>query len=375
MCSERLRRLLAAGGMLGAALALGARPARAQNQAEYRARVQALVPLWKEQIAEVARQDSVKIRALPVDTVRVDPLVILAAPEDATLAREAAEAAVPRLRARFGQGVADLRAHPFTIRTPTYSHRSDPLVEIAEVDSADHVTSGQSQPATRSLVEEAWVVRGSRYLTEELGPDFGRWLANALPVDSATSKTWIDGRIELVTTASSAAQACYAGDDRACAYALGVAGEDDPAVHWFDADERRQIVRRASYSLQRGHEDAWQRCVLHDDATTCMALARLIPSDAIQPPLGPTARQGLAQLAMDFGGPGAFARMLTAPNTVAARLQAASGIPTDSLVRVWRARIMHASAESTTMTPALALMSLFWAATCGALALRSSRWR
>jgi hypothetical protein len=78
---------------------------------------------------------------------------------------------------------------------------------------------------------------------------------------------------------------------------------------------------------------------------------------------------------MEMGGPNAYARMASTGDTREAQLTAAAGVSIDSLVAVWRQHVVNTEAEQTTMTPGLALMSLVWVATCGGLALGSSRWR
>jgi hypothetical protein len=218
-------------------------------------------------------------------------------------------------------------------------------------------------------------VRAAQLLTDRLGRNFRRWLNGPLPVDTAQRDDWVGVRIDLVTSQYQASGACYRGSIVACEKALGVVDEADPARSWFTDEERRDLVWHDGAALRRGQEAEYTACVMNRAAAACDSLAEQIPIQGIQAPLGSAARLNLVRLAMEMGGADAYARMASVADTRETQLSAAAGVPIDSLVRAWRAHVVGAEVEQTTMTPGLALMSLVWVATCGGLALGSSRWR
>jgi hypothetical protein len=356
-------------------LSFGATALQAQSQAEYRTRVQQLVPLWKSVTAEARRVDSLRARDLPTDTVRVGPLTILSDSGLGDLTRTSATRAVAALDARFGTGVDALRSRVFALVRRGPATPGKAIVGLGEIGATGTLVRVNELQASPELVAESWAARGSEALTRQLGGDFGHWLGNVLPVDSADADQWVGVRIDLVTSRFQVARACYVGDIDACERALGITGLADPIQNWFSPMERREFLYRIRYRLQHARPAEFDACFAHGSDSACLALGALVLPSEIPPALGPASRQNLARLAMTIGGTQSFARMLTAPSAVGARLQAASGISTDSLVRRWRAAVLTTEAPHTTMTAGLAVMSLFWVATCGALALGSSRWR
>jgi hypothetical protein len=374
MCNGHAGRTLA----FALAALFTAAPGRAlgaQTQAEYRARVQALVPIWKAVTAEGRREDSLRKLALPRDTVQAGVLTIRADSNLQQLARDAGLRATSALVARFGDRAADVRTHVLTLSNSTMNVGDRTTAAVGEVDSLGRATLTSDVIAAADAVGESFALRGSQLLTDRLGRNFGRWLSNAIPVDSATRDEWVGVRIDLVTSPFAAARECYTGAIRSCELSLGVAGEQDPARLWYTATKRRELVERDGYELRRGHEDSFDQCVVHGNDAACLELAQLIPLEGVAPPLSADARQNLVRLAMSMGGPQAYARMLGAANTRSAQLAAASGVSIDSLVSRWRAQVVMTEADHTTMTPGVALMSLVWVTTCGGLALGSSRWR
>ncbi len=356
------------------AVGTGARTARGQTQAEYRARVQALIPVWRETIALKHREDSIAARALPGDTLREGPLVVLADSALMPFARAVVVPAAARLERRFGSAANALRAHPYLLSSSSGDSIAG-VVNLADVDSTGVAHFRQGEVRNAATVTNVLARNGAEVLGGALGPQFRRWLGAVFPADSETSGMWTGVRIDLVTSSFAVAQACYAGADTACALALGVAGTDDPGTHWFDAAERRDRIRHLGFQLRSDNERQYDQCVNSNADSACTALIHLLAVDELQPPLGTFARQSLVTLALDVGGPDAFARMRSAPNDRRAQLEAAAGMPLDSLVAVWRSRALDARTSNPSMSWGMALASLVWVATCGALSLRSSPWR
>lgn len=373
MYSGRIGRVAHVGAWL--LFLAAAHPLCAQTQAEYRARVRDLVPIWKSVTAAARRADSLRARALPHDTVRVDALTILADTGLEDLADRSAAQAVAALRERFGTSIDDLKPYAFTLRRSKPAIPDHPMVDIGEVGSSGKMVRVNETEPTVEAVGRSLAIRGSEVLTDQLGSAFGRWLSNAIPVDPAGADLWAGVRIDLVTSSFQTSRECYDGDIHACERALGIADTSDPFRDWFNATERREIIYRDRYQIRRARPGEFGQCLAHNDDSACLALGALVPPNQFSPPLGPASRQSLARLAMTIGGPVSFSRMRSASRDVDAQLRAASGISTDSLVRRWRTAVLTTEAQHTTMTPGLAFISLFWVTTCGALALGSPRWR
>jgi hypothetical protein len=361
--------------VIGLALPGGPVTVRAQTQAEYRARVQALVPVWRRLITLKRYEDSVKTRALPRDTVRFGPLTVLVDSSLAPFGRAVARAAATTLERRFGSATRALRTHVYALTLPPGRPVGSDTVVLSEVDRVRGSYFLQSQIRDERLVTAAIVNQAAATLARAVGVNFTGWLGGGLPFDTAARATWMGVRIDLVTASSHVARACYAGADSACGLALGVLGEDDPVTHWFDAAERQDMVHGLRSRLRTDHEARYQRCTGSADDSACVALLRLLPAGQIKPPLEAFARQSLAGLALDIGGPEALARMATAPDDPGAQLAVAAGIPLDSLLGIWQRNAVSVRAANPSVSWTLVISSLFWVAACGALALRSSPWR
>ena len=356
-------------------LLLSAASAEAQTQAEYRARIEHLVPVWRSVTTEARRRDSIRARELPTDTVRSGVLRTVADSSLLALARESASEAQAMITQRFGDETGALQSHLYALTIARPAVRFHPAVDFGEVDATGKPGYESRLPATVDAVSASWAMRASEVLTRRLGPAFGEWLDNAIPVDAPSTAIWVGVRIDLVTSPFRASRRCYAGDIHECARALGVADDPNPIADWFTLSERQEIIYRDRYQLGGGKPQEFERCLAHNDDSACLTLGAFIPRRELAPPLGPAARQSLLGLAMTIGGRGSYARMVTAPPVLSAQLTAASRLPTDSLVARWRARVLTTKAANNTMTPGLAAMSLFWVAACGGLALGSSRWR
>jgi hypothetical protein len=372
--SDMTRRVF--GGILCAGIAMAvASNAGAQSTADYRTRLAALATAWKGVHSERALTDSLQLRAVPPDTLRSGALVLLTTPRDSAFGRVTIEAAAAELTRVFGPPADHLKTRPFVL-TRHGGALGDSIAETAEVGPAGTRLAVSSTFATRATVTEVWKHRGARYLAEDAGPEFARWLRIGLPIDSATADTWVDVRIDLVTSPAESAHHCFTGDFPACALALGLTGDDDPAMRWYQSGERRSlVVNHYYYEWRQARSGQFSRCNNLSDEGACDSLARLIPPEAISPRLGADARQSVTRVALAIGGRGAFARMLAAPRRVEDQLRAASGVSTDSLMRAWHAQVLAVSPGTTTMNVFTATTAIFWAALCGGLALRSSRWR
>jgi hypothetical protein len=370
----RARDLLRAAGLaLFSALAFSHR-ADAQSHAEQQALVDSLAKVWQRAVANQRHLDSVRALA-PHDTVRVGSLVVLTDPVHRELVRSAATEALAGIQRTFGDRARSLGAHPMLVRSDSGSSVKDAL-QVAVLDSTGNPIGVTSEFGTASAVAVAFRRRAAMLLTQELDPTLRFWLSGDVPFDSSTHPMWVNTHIHLATASSRAARDCASGDIARCAVALAITKVPDPAFVWYDARERRELIRAGAHVLrQRGTEAPVDRCTIRGEMSVCDSLIRTIPEDALTAPLNAAARQSLVRLALEMGGDGAFARLAASNGSVADRLSAAARVSSDSLVRAWRAQAMSATYGNTTLTTETALSAVFWATLCGALALRSSRWR
>jgi hypothetical protein len=92
--------------------------------------------------------------------------------------------------------------------------------------------------------------------------------------------------------------------------------------------------------------------------------------------LSEAARASLLRLAIERGGAGAFDRFMSdTTQSISLRLENASGIAADSLIRSWLDLTRQARPQPASTSPRTALLALLWSTVLCAASLRSSRWR
>lgn len=205
-------------------------------------------------------------------------------------------------------------------------------------------------------------------------PAFFAWAGNVIRDDTLKVSEWANQRLLLVSAWSAVARRCYDADIRACKTALLLSAGSDPILEWHDSTTRRRLVRRHGALARRLDARLGQNCLAGSDAA-CVAILRLFPGTTFREPTVSAVRSGFLRHAIDVGGPGAVERLLTTPGAPEVRLQAAAGLPIDSLIGRWQTRVRQTRAPSEDLTIGIAIMSVAWAAGMGALSVRSSRWR
>lgn len=359
-------RLRVAIGGVGLSLLL-ASAGGAQEPAELQRRIARLSELLRtaERRAAIANN----ARREPVDTVRAGALIILVRADDAGLARQAAGVAWARLDSLYGDDARLLATRPLLFWILTR-----PIRYLA-------AHGGEFQPvmadpsATVAHVENQLADGGALALRVMSDSALADWLAGPLRPSTQRDAERTRVYVELVTAPSVAVRRCYAGEPEACRAALGLLDRKDGAALWYDAAERRALVRKAATELfrfdMRTQADA---CLIGRADDACLAVLREFRF--LEPPLSIEARHSFARLALETGGREAYARLRgTAGRALPERWALAAGIPSDSLVTRWRAMILAARPTPVTLPPAAGWVALGWAVVFGFLALRSSRWR
>jgi hypothetical protein len=339
------------------AVLAGAAPAAGQDAAALRARIARVEPIWRAAARLANLVDSTR-RFGPLDTLRSGPLTVYASPQLAPLVRDAMARARPILDSVYGQETARLAAHRWYV-VPAMSVEysgSGFVIPVPEAPSLDLIL-------TNLLVQASYVY----------GQD--EWLGGFYGYDLHPERALADAYIELVTAPSRAARGCLLGSLPDCALAFGLIPGADTVMQWYDAQERRQLVGQTDFYRRRAEQAAFDACTAGSDAA-CVGLLRSTQTYIYIPrPLGSISRTSLLRTAFQLGGSGAFHQWIGYARSPAARLAAAAGASTDSLLSTWRAEVLAARPKTVIIPDRTAWVTLLWGTVLTLVALRSTRWR
>jgi hypothetical protein len=210
-------------------------------------------------------------------------------------------------------------------------------------------------------------------LAGRAGAGLSIWSGGTFGLQSDPDAPFNRAAIELVTTLSVRTRGCNAGDTEDCALALGITPVSDPLRQWYDAGDRRALVRREADTPGRNRTTAnADDCVQRGSDEACLAYLQE-PSHA---PISTEAAVGVLFTAARLGGAGALDRLLAdTTGSLPARLEVMAGVPLDSLLSAWRNEARSRRTSPPTLPRSVRWAALFWIAAFGTLALRSPRWR
>jgi hypothetical protein len=299
---------------------------------------------------------------------------ILAPPELAGTAREAARLAATTLARAFGDSVV------LVIRQEHFLVFPDAVLDSAhsELRHVRGLGTPVLAPADDRVTQLAMNLIGQvhQVLWQRFDPALREWLAAPLAPTLEPARFPGNSYIDLVTSASPPAGACFGGSMAGCLHALGLERPADPGMAWYSASGRRELVGRMSQVLRTGastHQFA--SCVHGHSDQDCQALLRRA-APLIPPPLNPQTRSTLLRLALARGGPEALSRLFHSPgDPIARRLADVAGQDPAVLLREWHRHILAAKPPPTTLTLPQAWTTIMWAGLLVLVALRSSRWR
>lgn len=349
-------------------------PAAAQDIREMERRVDALTVMRNDAsaalLAHRARPGAARTYS---DTIAIldGALRIVTAKEFVPIVRGAASRADAFIRDRAGARSALLGGTVFAVWVDSIRRAQKGVILAPRTDG--HETAGQFIFASPEAIARALSMHALHVLGASGRPNLIGWIPG-LPVDSATGAVWRDVRLQLVSSRSTIARRCYAGELTACKAALGLVTEADPATAWYDSTTRRALVEEARWARRQ-----WPRetaaCLAGKDST-CVELLRTSPSSyQLNAPGSAGARHALMQVAFDMGGPGGLERLSASEDTPTAAVSAIARAPIDSVVARWQRHAHDAGVESESVSPAVALTSTIWVLMLAAASLRSSRWR
>jgi hypothetical protein len=351
-----------AGLVIAAAATLGA------QTPEEHARVERLARRYAELAARASRK--AEAGAPPVDSVRVGGLVLFTD----SLASPVFEAAVwwlrQRLAAQLGDaalpllaggriGVRFANAHPGWARL---------------VSDETQLIAVQQRRRTAAWLRDQFSGAVDAILARRGGASFAAWRADVrlfqdpAPVREATY-------LELLTASAPGARGCYDGSLAACAHALHLhPGQPLPSGE-AAAELRRYIAQRlGERAAAPALASSYAACVERKDDAACL---EFLEQAGVQPPTLSTRAAGtLLVTVSDLGGPEALARFFADTGAaVVPRLEAAAGMPLDSLLARWRGTILACRPAPTAVPAAMQWLVLGWTGVLVALAARSTRWR
>ncbi len=367
---------------LGTALAVAACSAamvpglQAQESAEALiARIDSLTPLYEvarveaevaTARAEEARRERFRIE---LDTLQVGPLTIVTLPGQALQAAEI-----------FGRVWEDEyapfvnRSHALEEATFTFQWSVDPVMIPMQ---GRHYRSEQ----------KAWRTRGD--LEDLIRKSIGRAIADDFQgtqmhdFSGATLRTpvsydWIYRR--LATTASKIARACLAAEPGACWSALGIDLGPEDFLEWYLPEELPGLVERTWRSWRREEAPMFDACVHEGVTEQCEVLLARTATDRYWSmsltPLRRDERITMIWVALDMGGEAAWDRLVEDPEmTLGDALRYASGATTGELEAAWTAEVLAHRPDTQAGLLTTKWTALFWILLCGALAMRSTRWR
>lgn len=360
-------------GVVGAFLLAVAGSGHAQTVAEFRQRL--------DKVSQYSRHVSDTLRTLyqfranvfRLDTIRAGALVVLVAPSAVERTRPAVDSVWQALSSRFGAGATVVGQAPIVIQ-----FADQPEGEIPLDESPAGPLYVPTHTGTNELTDHlmGWV---SPVVFRSVDGRLQEWVPHPYAFTSrGAARTLLRNNratlyAELATAPWHMARTCFRGTIGDCRLALGITGTD-PVLDWLDAADRRHYVE-ASLRYLPVPRARYDRCSGGDDEE-CIALIRLAPSLRPAPPLSVTARLLLLALALDAGGPNAFPRLLEHPDrSMDARLEAASGVPVDSLVAQWRRDVLATHPKTVAADARAAWGAVFWGVLFTIAALRSTRWR
>ncbi|HYU29879.1 MAG TPA: hypothetical protein VEK83_12680 [Gemmatimonadales bacterium] len=340
--------------------------AAAQDAPALERRLQKLDVLRHDASDALVRAEKARIE--PLDTLKAGSLVVVARPADAALVSQATIIAWAKLDTLYGDAVQHMAGVPLL-----FFKQGQPLRNVSPAVQQLQQVMG-SKEATVADVAFQLVRAASAAIGQRADTALTNWLGPMLLPDATARVERSHVYVELVTAPAVAVRRCYAGVVESCATALGIV-EGDRAPLWYDAPERRTVVRRNQESAQRlGLNPTIRACVEQESDAACLQVLHALPW--IEPPLSNEARQSLARVALSLGGRRAFVRLSeSSGRPLTQRLTIAAAVPLDSLIHQWRDFVIAARPRPVTLAPSFAWTALGWSVVFGLLALRSTRWR
>jgi len=346
-----------------------AEKSEAQNTAEYREYVNQLMQESHEaDSAYLAFRE--RQRSTPIDTIRFGALTVLAPTDFGDLVRAGMETVWDSI-SRLGSDTMLLAGKALFVPGPGWLNRH---TGTSYGTAATSSQIGMGDDATDAALR-IWSAVGM-LLARDWDREVRDWLGGRFDFRDSRTEMLQWTHAELVTATSQAVRACYMGDLQACGSALVIDGIENPALDWYNADERRMVVEKRMPARAPNLVRLRSECVGSESDSACVEYLTSESSDGVPPPLTLSARRTLLGTAVELGGEGAYARLAAARGLgLESSLLAAAGQPKDSLLSAWHNSVLSSGPASPTLTGKGALSALIWITIFAVAATRSTRWR
>ena len=322
--------------------------------------------------------DSIRAANATLDSVQVGPLRMMVEPSLKALATRAGQIALDTLRPRLGSTIERVRRYSYVLRVERFTQwrndKPDSNVVIEAYGRVGPAIMNIRQRYDTSLVASSIRMYVPYLVVRDVSLQFIGWMGGFVSLDSLNRDDWKTIRFGLVSSRAVVGRRCYAGDLASCALMFQFTPATDPVHQWYDARDRRGIVKRSENTALRINGVATKSCLDGDDAA-CAVLLRKYPPGSLPEPAALQTRTTLVRLAVQLGGEGAVERLLEGDRQPLERLSAAARMPVDSLLRRWQTSARNMRSSSRDLSAEIVLGALFWSLALGALSLRSSRWR
>ena len=324
--------------------------------------------------AEAAHGDSIANSYRPTQeivediiTIRYDSTVIGRA--TAAVLRSAARSAATEIRAVQGDVATRTIGSIQFVAVPT-RHDGDPrqyvfLLPIGSTVGLHEMVapmSGLESPFHRYFLDIA-VAQATGMADVSLSS----WVTPVLPPIRKSQEDWTEVAGWVLGAQSETVKRCINGSALSCGTVLGLEATDNKLAAFYGPSDYPPLVE--AYGVQKNDPDsvarAMNRCIRSADALACSQMIHRVP---VFDPLPAQSRLSLVAIALELGGVGAGDRYLAATGTIRERLAATSGVPTDTLLLLWRNRVL-ASRPSHNITGA-ALAGLGWSLALLLIAMR-----
>ncbi len=300
-----------------------------------------------------ARRISAAQSAIRTDTVVVGGLRIATAPPFRPMAQAAAEEAWSMLLTRFGPAA--------TI---------EGIIPVMDFGGISSVVPGH---ADLHALARGFAGTAAQAIWRTQGAEVLAWMRGNVPTGPVSPADLSEIAAELSRTPARADRSCALGDVESCASAFGLRVGTDTLDAWYDSTTWPQLAALAGGDFRGIEAVDRQRCMNQVDLPACR---RFLTPERLVLPIGVGGRQYLVQLALESGGASAFQR-LTAGRTapMEARLAAAAGISTDTLLLRWSVAIRAAKPRGPMYPPSELWLALGWSMLLLVAVTRSTRWR
>lgn len=343
-----------------------ATPVTAQTEIErLQRKADSLARLWKEADALADLADSLaRVPVMPpLDTLTVGGLLLVT--NQPALIRPAAERAWPVIDSFYGAAAAQLRERPYRLQVITKDSQG-----FAPRQTWGTVIPGgwDADDVTRLLVAYTPIPTDERYQ---------HWAGGMLTPSSRGARVDLaESYVALVTSHFQIGTQCFTGRIDRCRTVLGLDSVNDPA-RLYPTFAERQKVARLLYAAYNGAgvRNDLVPCLATSDSS-CQAALSKVPFEQLPRPVPQIVRHSLVAEALRIGGREAYTRLMADTLLpIPARLEAAAGMPLDSVIARWQTSVVAARPKPVAMPPIGALVGMGWGAIFGLMALRSSRWR